>query len=197
MSDWNSEQYLKFEGERTQPAVDLAARITAVRPEKIVDIGCGPGNSTKVIAQRYPDAYILGCDNSGSMLDAARKAHPGIDFTLCDARSDLDTLGNDFDLVFSNACIQWIPDHPRLLRNMMGLLKKGGAMAVQMPVNYREPIHMIIDEIAGQGYFIILRRMNILISCPKYPPDFQCGKRRIIMRWRPMSRFSNGTGVRV
>lgn len=150
MNDWNSGQYLKFEKERTQPAIDLANRITLKKPKKIVDIGCGPGNSTQVIAQRYPDAYVLGCDNSPGMLETARRDHPGIDFTVCDAGRDLYMLGEDFDIVFTNACIQWIPDHHRLLKNMMALLKKGGMLAVQTPMNYREPIRLIIDEITGR-----------------------------------------------
>ncbi len=149
MSDWSSAQYLKFEKERTQPAVDLANRISVKKPKRIVDIGCGPGNSTQVMAQRYPDAYILGCDNSPNMLEAARENYPDIEFRICDAGRDLSGLGGDFDIVFANACIQWIPDHPKLLKNMIGLLRKGGVLAVQTPVNYREPIHLIIGEVAG------------------------------------------------
>lgn len=149
MNDWNSKQYLMFKNERTQPAIDLANRITVNNPENIVDIGCGPGNSTQVIAKRYPDAYVLGCDNSPGMLETAGLDYPDFDFKICDASRDLDILGGDFDIVFSNACIQWIPDHPRLLKNMMGLLRKGGMLAVQTPLNDREPIHLIIDEVAG------------------------------------------------
>jgi len=120
--NWNSEQYLKFKSERTQPAVDLANRIKTNRSKKILDVGCGPGNSTQVLYEKFPRAYILGIDSSQDMIDAAKKNYPYMDFRLCDASKDLTELDKDFDIVFSNACIQWIPDHERLLKNMIDLL---------------------------------------------------------------------------
>lgn len=146
MTDWNSSLYLKFRNERTQPAIDLAARIQLEDPHKIVDIGCGPGNSTYVLRQRFPQARILGVDSSPNMIAAARKDFPDMAFEICDASRDLAKLGGDFDVVFSNACIQWIPDHPALLRNLMDLLKAGGVLAVQTPMNHQEPIHQIIGR---------------------------------------------------
>jgi trans-aconitate 2-methyltransferase len=148
MSDWDSTQYLKFENERTQPAIDLANRIQLDNPQRILDIGCGPGNSTLVLKQRFPHAYILGIDSSENMIAAARKKYPDLDFKACDASRDLSKLGNDFDVVFSNACIQWIPNHDKLLRNMMDILKIGGILAAQTPMNYQEPIHKIIGEVS-------------------------------------------------
>lgn len=148
MTDWNSEQYLKFKNERTQPAMDLVNRINIDSPKKIIDIGCGPGNSTQILAQRFHNAYIVGVDNSLNMIETARRDYPNLDFKTCDASKDLSTLDNNFDIVFSNACIQWIPDHSQLLENMMGLLKPGGILAVQTPMNYNEPIHKIIGEIS-------------------------------------------------
>lgn len=146
---WNSEQYLKFKAERTQPAIDLANRITAQSPTDIIDIGCGPGNSTEILKKRYPDAAVAGADNSENMLEAARKNYADIEFILCDASRDLGRLDRKFDVVFSNACIQWVPDHHKLLREMMSLLKEGGMLAVQIPMNYDEPIHKIIGEAAS------------------------------------------------
>lgn len=146
MADWDSSKYLKFGNERTQPAIDLVNRINIEKPQKILDIGCGPGNSSKVLAQRYPDADILGIDNSPSMIETAREQHPDIRFMHCDVSKDLHVLGGDFDIVFSNACIQWIPDHNALLQSMIGLLKPGGVIAIQTPMNYQEPIHQIIQE---------------------------------------------------
>lgn len=148
MADWDSLKYLKFSSERTQPAIDLANRINLENPQKILDIGCGPGNSSEVLAERYPDADILGIDSSPAMIETARAQHPDIRFMQCDANRDLHILGTDFDIVFSNACIQWIPDHETLLKNMMSLLKPGGIIAVQTPMNYHEPIHQIIKEIS-------------------------------------------------
>ena len=148
MAKWNSSQYLKFGAERTQPAVDLANRIGVEAPEKIIDIGCGPGNSTEVLARRFPGARVLGIDSSPEMIEAAKRDHPDLAFRLCDAGRDLPLLGQGtFDVVFSNACIQWIPDHPKLLRDMMNLLRPGGMLAVQTPMNYDEPIHRIIGEV--------------------------------------------------
>lgn len=148
MADWNSMQYLKFKNERTRPAIDLVNRIYINNPKKIIDIGCGPGNSTHILAQRFPSAYILGIDNSANMIETAKKDYPNLDFKICDASKDLSILGNDFDIVFSNACIQWIPHHSELLKNMMELLKPGGILAVQTPMNYKEPIHKIIGDIS-------------------------------------------------
>lgn len=151
MPDWDSIQYLKFKEERTQPAIDLAGRITLSSPKKILDIGCGPGNSTQVLASRYPDAYILGIDSSENMIETAKKEHDALDFKVCDAGNSLASLSNDFDVIFSNACIQWIPNHRALLPNMMALLKDGGILAVQTPMNYEEPIHKIIQEITASS----------------------------------------------
>lgn len=158
MSDWNSEQYLKYADERTQPSVDLVNRIITENPQKILDVGCGPGNSTNVLAQRFSKAYILGIDNSSNMVETAKKKYPALDFMLYDAGKDLDTLEHDFDIVFSNACIQWIPNHHQLLKKMMERLKSGGILAVQIPDQFEAPIHKIIGEVS---------------SSPKWAPKFQ------------------------
>lgn len=143
---WDSAQYLKFKRERTQPSIDLIGRIALSDPETILDVGCGPGNSTEQLKRRYPNAAVYGVDNSEEMLFAAREKYPDIRFGSCDASRELGKLGETYDIVFSNACIQWIPDHPKLLRELMCLLKKGGVLAVQVPMNYDEPIHRIIEE---------------------------------------------------
>ena len=149
MAEWDSEQYLKFEAERTQPAVDLANRIELTAPERILDLGCGPGNSTGVLARRFPGAHILGVDNSENMIATAQRDYPELEFRLFDATGPLSELGGSFDVVYSNACIQWVPDHPRLIRDMLALLRPGGMLAVQVPMNYQEPIHRIIGELAA------------------------------------------------
>lgn len=157
MSDWNALQYLKFERQRTQPAIDLVYRIGLSNPEKILDVGCGPGNSTRVLKDRFCQAMVTGIDNSENMLEKARADHPDLNFRLCDVNGDLDELDHDYDIVFSNACLQWIPNHPLLLEKLMGLLKKNGVLAVQVPYNFTEPIHRIIDAVSSSarwdGYF--------------------------------------------
>lgn len=151
MSDWNARQYLKFKKERTQPAIDLAARLEYERPVKALDVGCGPGNSTAVLKARFPGAQVIGADYSENMVETARQDHPELDFIKCDISSDLDGLPHDFDIIFSNACLQWVPDHPALLPRLMGLLKPGGLLAVQIPMNYQEPIHKIIESTVAKS----------------------------------------------
>lgn len=143
--EWNSAQYLKFRAERTQPAVDLAARIPLKTAARVLDIGCGPGNSTRALARRFPGAQALGVDSSPQMIETARRENPGLSFEVRDAGTRLDTLPADFDVVFSNACIQWIPDHPALLRAMLSRLRPGGWLAVQVPMNFEEPIHKLVQ----------------------------------------------------
>lgn len=146
MADWNPHQYLKFDAQRTQPAVDLAMRVMGGRPETIADIGCGPGNSTAVLKRVFPKADILGIDNSPHMIEKARKEHPDLPFRLCEA---LDLEGG-YDLLFSNACLQWIPDHEVLIPALMGKLNAGGVLAVQIPMNAQEPLFQIISQVAAQ-----------------------------------------------
>lgn len=148
MAVWDAEQYLKFEKQRTQPSIDLAARIPRDAPAAVLDVGCGPGNSTKVLKERFPSADILGIDNSAEMVYAAKKNYPELKFMQCDAAVELHRLGRKFDVIFSNACLQWIPDHPVLLKTMMEYLNEGGVLAVQIPVNQEEPIHRIITAAA-------------------------------------------------
>lgn len=147
--DWNSKQYLKFKTERTQPAIDLVNRINLVSPDKILDIGCGPGNSTQVLSDKFPNAYILGVDKSEDMINAAKKNYPDLNFRICDVSSELPQLDSDFDIVFSNACIHWVPDHRKLIENMLNLLNKNGVLAVQVPMNYNAPVHKIIAELTS------------------------------------------------
>lgn len=151
MTKWNAVQYEKFIRERTLPSIDLANRIGISDPREIIDIGCGPGNSTRVLAEKFPNAHITGADNSQNMIDRAKKVNTDLDFILFDAVTDFEKLKPKYDIVFSNACIQWIPDHRTLLRNMMSILKDGGIMAVQTPMNYKEPIHIIIKETVQSG----------------------------------------------
>jgi len=114
MSDWQPDLYLKFGKERTQPSIDLAAKIGLDDPKRIIDIGCGPGNSTNVLKARWPRAQIMGLDNSEAMIDEARSKYPGMDWIYLDASGDLSGLGN-FDIVFSNAALQWMPNQQILL----------------------------------------------------------------------------------
>lgn len=147
MADWNSEQYLKFKAQRTQPAIDLAARLDG-SPRRIIDLGCGPGNSTRVLKKRFPEARIIGADNSENMLEKARAENPDLEFIRLDLNEDMSEYYGKFDVVFSNACFQWLPNHRELLPRVFKLLKEDGTLAAQIPMNYDEPIHKIIGRIS-------------------------------------------------
>lgn len=150
MSDWNADQYLKFKKQRTQPSIDLAAMIPVDSPKNVIDIGCGPGNSTRVLKNKFPDAHVTGADFSPNMIEKAKAENPDVDFMLFDASNDFPKLTEKYDVVFSNACIQWVPEHQKLLKNMMSVLNDGGVLAVQIPVNTKEPVHRIIREVSSR-----------------------------------------------
>ncbi len=149
MVNWNSDQYLKFKDERTQPALELVNRINIVYPKKIIDIGCGPGNSTEVLAGKFKKADITGIDNSQDMIDKAMKQYPELTFKLYDIQDGVSGLNDEYDIVFSNACIQWVPNHTDLIKNLFSLLRQGGALAIQIPINSSEPIHRIVSNICS------------------------------------------------
>jgi trans-aconitate 2-methyltransferase len=146
---WDADQYLKFAMQRTQPSRDLCNRLPADSGDvhRVLDIGCGPGNSTAQLRARYPHAQILGIDSSAEMIDSARGLHPDCDFAMLDA-SALDTLETDYDVVFSNACLQWVPDHMRVLPAMLRRLNPGGVAAAQFTENINLPPHVIMRETA-------------------------------------------------
>ena len=146
MSAWSSEQYLKFKNQRTQPAVDLARRLAPRKPESVLDVGCGPGNSTSVLREVFPQADILGVDSSEDMIKKAGETYPDMRFMLCDVCTELDKLGG-YDVIFSNACLQWIPDHKNFIPKLMDKLNPGGVLAVQMPMNGREPLFKTLDDV--------------------------------------------------
>ena len=167
MSNWNSELYLKFKQQRTQPAIDLVSRVRSLAPENIIDIGCGPGNSTAVLKSFFPMARLLGVDSSQNMIDKAKQAHPDIDFALGDAHE----ISGGYDLIFSNACLQWIPDHKELLPELMGKLNDGGTLAVQIPCNGNEPLYRIVFEVAADpkwGFQNIALEPNGVLSSEEY-----------------------------
>ncbi len=149
MSDWDPTAYLAFADERTRAARDLLAQVPLVSPRIVYDLGCGPGNSTTLLAARFPQARITGIDNSENMLDAARKACPSSYFAFGDLGHwrPADAPG----LLFSNAALQWVPDHLDVMARLLERLPDGGVLAVQMPDNLDEPSHRLMRETAEQG----------------------------------------------
>jgi trans-aconitate 2-methyltransferase len=149
MADWSAAQYLKFADERTRPSRDLLAAVPLAEARHVVDIGCGPGNSTELLAERFAGADVKGVDSSPAMLEAARRRLPGRVFEQADARAWSPAAGTD--LLFANAVFQWLPDHPAILVRLLGELKPGAVLAVQMPDNLAEPSHRAMREIAASG----------------------------------------------
>jgi trans-aconitate 2-methyltransferase len=147
MSDWNPELYRRFEDERTRPAQDLLGRVPLVKPRLVIDLGCGPGNSTELLAARFPDADIVGIDNSEAMLASARERLPQCRFEPGDIAHW--TPSSPPDLIYANAALQWVGDHEALLPRLFALLAPGGVLAIQMPDNREEPTHRAMRDVAG------------------------------------------------
>lgn len=170
MAEWDAEQYVKFKLQRTQPAVDLARRIEMTKPGRIVDVGCGPGNSTRVLRDLFPNASIVGLDSSKQMITKARETCPDIAFKVVDIAEDIRELENS-DIIFSNACLQWVPNHKKLIPRLFGKLRKGGVLAVQIPVNLQEKLFTIMSEIIETGkwdFSSIPQGANATLPCEEY-----------------------------
>lgn len=146
---WSAKQYVTFEDERTRPARDLLAAIPTADARAVVDIGCGPGNSTELLVQRFPAAKIRGLDSSADMIDAARQRLPQVQFDVAEINEWADA--GPFDVIFANAVLQWVPNHATLLPALASKLSVGGSLAIQMPDNLNEPSHRLMREVAASG----------------------------------------------
>jgi trans-aconitate 2-methyltransferase len=145
---WSPSQYGQFENERNRPIRDLLSALSIERVDVAVDLGCGPGNSTELLQQRYVDAIISGIDSDVAMIEAARQRLPNVSFQLSDIASWKPE--RNFDLILANASLQWLPDHEVLLPSLLQKLRAGGQLAVQMPDNLDEPAHRLMREVAAQ-----------------------------------------------
>jgi trans-aconitate 2-methyltransferase len=160
---WNPDQYLKFADERTQPCRDLAARIGVSTVRRAIDLGCGPGNSTAVLRDRWPDAELTGLDSSAEMIARARSAHPRDRWIAGDISDWAAANDGPFDVVFSNAALQWVEDHASLYPRLLSRVAPGGALAVQIPGNIDALPHRLMREVAAS---------------PEWSPRFPQGKPR-------------------
>lgn len=175
MAGWNPDQYLKFRDERTQPCRDLAARIAIPQARTVIDLGCGPGNSTHVLTERWPEAQITGLDSDTSMIRAAIEAHPRGRWITGDiarwaagkppneAAEKSASAGNAdaderapkqqdielYDVVFANAALQWLPDHAALYPQLFSHVAPGGALAMQIPSSIDRPAYRLLREMAA------------------------------------------------
>jgi len=147
---WSAAQYVRFEQERSRPVRDLLDHLPDKRVARAVDIGCGPGNSTELLQQRFPNAVVVGIDSSADMIAATRKRLPGIRFDIEDIAA-WRGFGDPIDVILANAVLQWVPDHASLLPSLIAKLSPGGSLAVQVPANLDEPAQRLIREIAADG----------------------------------------------
>ena len=180
---WDPEQYQKFQSQRSAPFFDLLKLVEIRRDLKVVDLGCGTGELTRLLADSLPNSNVLGLDNSREMLDKSTPfARTGLRFD----RGDQSHLTGSWDLIFSNAALQWSENHEKLIPDLFGKLKPGGQFAVQVPSNHHHIAHQLIRELASkEPYRGILKGFNR--QAPVLPIDqyaqilFDCGAEDIIV----------------
>ena len=166
---WDPTQYLAFADLRLRPALDLLARIPAAAPKAVIDLGCGPGNLTPYLRERWPEARVLGIDGSAEMLAKARAAVAGAAFVQADIGDCRPEAAPD--VIFSNAALHWLDRHDELFPRLLGLLAPGGALAVQMPRNHGAPSHTQIVDAVQDGPWRA-RLEPLLRPSPTHPPAF-------------------------
>lgn len=143
---WDPAQYLRFADHRLRPAVELLARVRHEAPSAVIDLGCGPGNVTRLLRERWPRAQVTGVDSSSEMLERAARDAPEIQWIQADiAKWD---PGRPVDVLYSNAALHWLPHHETLFPRLFRALAPGGALAVQIPRNFEAPSHTLMAEVA-------------------------------------------------
>ncbi len=151
---WSPDQYERFRSERQQPFDDLLGLCHPVPGGRVVDLGCGTGDLTKVLHGELEARETVGIDSSAAMLERAQSAHSGVP-GLRFVEGEIATwLGEDLDLVFANASLQWVDDHLNLLARMRTALCPDGQLAFQVPANYRHPSHLLAHQVAVESPFI-------------------------------------------
>jgi len=145
VSDWNPNLYLRFEAYRTRAARDLLGRVELQDVRSAVDLGCGPGNSTRLLAERWPGASVVGVDNSAAMLERARAAYPNMTWIQADLAHWFPPAPQH--LIFANASLQWTPDHAELLQGLCVNLCPGGILAFQIPFIHQQPVADIYQRL--------------------------------------------------
>jgi trans-aconitate 2-methyltransferase len=145
---WDPGVYGRYGDERSRPFFELVARVPAERPRQVVDLGCGPGNLTATLADRWPDALVRGIDSSPEMIETAKALDAAVDFSVGDLRSWTPSPG--VDVVVSNAALQWVPGHEAVVRRWVDALAPGAWLAFQVPGNFDSPSHRSLYEVAAQ-----------------------------------------------
>ncbi|MFD2262095.1 trans-aconitate 2-methyltransferase [Lacibacterium aquatile] len=151
MFAWDAQQYLKFSDARTRPAAELLARVATQAPANAIDIGCGPGNSTELLAARWRKTQIVGLDSDEAMLVQARKDYPDFRFEQGDIRTWATDGSERYDVVYGNAVLQWVGGHETLFPDLLKRLNPGGTLAIQMPRNFQAPSHVLMRKAAAES----------------------------------------------
>jgi trans-aconitate 2-methyltransferase len=179
---WSPQQYLKFAGPRLRPALDLLGRIELVSPARIYDLGCGTGHVTEMLAERWPQARIVGVDASAEMLARAPSGN------VVWERADLARWRppEPADLLFSNAALHWLDDHATLFPRLLSELAPGGVLAVQMPRNHGAPSHTAMVEAANAGpwaYVVVPALRAEPVQPPAFYYDLLAGQAQALELW--------------
>lgn len=209
---WDPAQYRTFDGPRMEPAADLLAKLADPAPARIVDLGCGPGNSTALLAARWPDARLTGVDTSPAMLAEAGRDPIAAAWVLADI-AEIDRwlpVSGRPDLIYSNAALQWLAGHEHLIPALLDQLAPGGTLAVQMPNNYRMPALGLIADLAADhprrhALLPALRTRPVMDADAYY--DLLAGKATTLKIWEttylhvltgdnPVLEWTKGTALR-
>lgn len=205
---WDPKRYLAFGDHRTRPAADLLARVPLVAPARVVDLGCGPGNSTTLLVARWPEAEVVGLDSSTEMLAEARASGVAAEWVEADIASW--RPDRPFDVIYSNAALHWVSDHATLLPRLLDQLVEGGALAVQMPRMFEMASHAAMRAIASSDRWKT-RILPLLRESPVAEPawyyDLLAPRAASVDIWEieylqilegddPVLRWIRGTGMR-
>eukprot|EP00128_Syssomonas_multiformis_P000808 Colp12_sorted_trinity150504_noHs@26428 len=163
---WNPSLYMRFGNHRLRPALDLISAVNLPTAKKILDLGCGPGNITEFLLERWPEANVLGIDSSPEMIDAANKKFEKNDRAKFEVRDMTAVDGSNYDLIYSNAAIHWLPSsvHKTFIPKLLSLLKPGGVLAVQMPDTRLQPSHVLMFTAAqdlGLREYLEMKKVRI------------------------------------
>jgi trans-aconitate 2-methyltransferase len=208
---WDPKQYGRYANERDRPFHDLVAQVGAVSPRRVVDLGCGPGTLTATLAERWPDAQVVGIDSSASMLSSAAsltERHPNLSFEQL-AIEDWQPTDQD-DVVVTNAALQWVPSHVSLLPGWLAALPDGAWFAMQVPGNFSSPSHALMRSVAADGPWSAaldgVLRADPVLDAPGYldvladagfaPVTWETTYMQLLQGDDPVLEWVRGTGLR-
>jgi trans-aconitate 2-methyltransferase len=212
MMRWDPAQYARFSDHRSRPFFDLVGRIGHPAPRRVVDLGCGPGELTAVLARRWPDAQVLGIDSSPEMVDRAGRLEnppPNLSFAVADVRDW--ALGPGTDVVVSNALLQWVPGHQALLARWAAELEAGAWLAFQVPGNFSAPSHVLMRTLAESERWkeqlgSVLRHDDVVSSPDEYhrllrgagleTDSWETTYQHLLTGGDPVLEWVRGTGLR-